>query len=307
MSCDLEVVTGIQILIRKDIIMNNYTAAIASFIRFDVVVFNTLEYAMKKDKYEVEAYKARKEIINTEITQNTPLKNCLANSGDAGKNLLDKINELLSEVYSEDSIIVKLSQDGAELRVDYSQAIKVFELVLPIHEEVRKIIAAHVAAATKENKYDEPSFPDVLNKEEYFYRGLVNMLMLEELDHQFAEYNKARQEAKGGITAQSNFIQNDINRLVKLFHFVRENAVARSAEYYEVVDPLFALIEMTGGRRDLPAGKNFGEMFISVKQVARDHVAKWEGEWKPVYEAFMKHFSEEVAKMQQGQSQGAQA
>ena len=43
-------------------------------------------------------------------------------------------------------------------------------------------------------------------------------------------------------------------------------------------------------------------MFISVKQTARDHVAKWENEWKPVYEAFMKHFSEEVAKMQQGQA-----
>ena len=286
--------------------MNNYTAAIASFIRFDVVTFNTLEYAMKKDKYEVEAYKARKEIIKTEITQNTPLKNCLENSGEAGKNLLDKINELLNDIYSEESTIVKLSQDGAELRVDYSQAIKIFELVLPIHEEVRKIIAAHVAAAQKDNKYDEPTFPDVLNKEEYFYRGLVNMLMLEELDHQFAEYNKARQEAKGGITAQSNFIQNDINRLVKLFHFTREHAVARSAEYYEVIDPLFALIEMTGGRRDLPKGKNFGDVFVEVKKIAREHTAKWENEWKPVYEAFMKHFSEEVAKMQQGQ-QGAQA
>ena len=286
--------------------MNNYTAAIASFIRFDVVVFNTLEYAMKKDKYEVEAFKARKEIITTEINQNTPLKNCCENSGDAGKNLIEKIKELLAEVYSEDSTIVKVSQDGTELRVDYSQAIKVFELVLPIHEEVRKIIAAHVQAAQKEEKFDEPTFMDVLNKEEYFYRGLVNMLMLEELDHQFAEYNKARQEAKGGITAQSNFIQNDINRLVKQFHFVRDNAVARNAEYYEVVDPLFALIEMTGGRRDLPAGKNFGDMFISVKSIAREKTAKWEGEWKPVYEAFMKHFTEEVQKMQQG-SKGAQA
>ena len=73
--------------------MNNYTAAIASFVRFDVVVFNTLEYAMKKDKYEVEAYKARKEIISTEITQNTPLKNCCENSGEAGTKLLEKIKE----------------------------------------------------------------------------------------------------------------------------------------------------------------------------------------------------------------------
>ena len=285
--------------------MNNYTAAIASFIRFDVVVFNTLEYAMKKDAYDVNAYKARKEIITTEITQNTPLKNCCEHSDEAGKNLLAKINELLDTVYSENSTIVRITQDGNELRVDYSQAIAVFEAVMPIHEEVRKIIAAHVAAARKEEKFDEPTFPEVIDREEYFYRGLVNMLMLEELDHQFAEYNKARQEAKGGITAQSNFIQNDINRLVKLFQFSRENAAARNAEYYEVIDPLFALIEMTGGRRDLPAGKNFGEMFIAVKKVAREKTAKWEEAWKGVYEPFMKHFTEEVQKMQGGQ--GAKA
>ena len=280
--------------------MNNYTAAIASFIRFDVIVFNSLEYTMKKDSYDVEAYKARKEIISNEINQNTPLKNCLANSGDAGKALNDRINELLKLIYSDDSTIVKLSQDGSELRVDYSQAIAVFEAVLPIHEEMKKIIEAHVVAAKKAEQYDEPSYPEVIEKEEYFYRGLVNMLMLDQFDHQFAEYNKARQEAKGGITAQSNFIQNDINRLVKLFHFVRDNAMARNAEYYSVIDPLFALIEMTGGRRDLPEGKNFGDMFTEVKTLAREKTQKWELAWKPVYEAFIKHFTEEIQKMQGG-------
>ena len=278
--------------------MNNYTAAISSFIRFDVVVFNTLEYAMKKENYDVNAYKARKEIITTEITQNTPLKNCCDHSEEAGKKLLEKINELLDLVYSENSTIVRITQDGNEIRVDYSQAIAIFDAVLPIHEEVRKIIASHIAAAQKENKLDEAMIPDVLNKEEYFYRGLVNMLMLEELDHQFAEYNKARQEAKGGISAQSNFIQNDINRLVNLFRFSRDCASARNSEYYEMIDPLFALIEMTGGRRDLPEGKNFGEIFVEVKKITREKTAKWEAAWNEVYHPFMKHFAEEIAKMQ---------
>ena len=278
--------------------MNNYTAAIGSFIRFDVVVFNTLEYAMKKENYDVNAYKARKEIITTEITQNTPLKNCCDHSEEAGKKLLEKINELLDLVYSENSTIVRITQDGNEIRVDYSQAIAIFDAVLPIHEEVRKIIASHIAAAQKENKLDEAMIPDVLNKEEYFYRGLVNMLMLEELDHQFAEYNKARQEAKGGISAQSNFIQNDINRLVNLFRFSRDCASARNSEYYEMIDPLFALIEMTGGRRDLPEGKNFGEIFVEVKKITREKTAKWEAAWNEVYHPFMKHFAEEIAKMQ---------
>ena len=144
--------------------MNNYTAAIASFIRYDVVLFNTLEYATKKDKYEVAAYKARQEIISKEIELNTPLKNCLENSGEAGKNLLEKIKELIRLVYSPESTIVKLGADENELRVDSSQALTIYENVLPIHEELRKIVEAHVVAAKKNNAFDEPSFEDVIVK-----------------------------------------------------------------------------------------------------------------------------------------------
>ncbi len=283
--------------------MNNYTAAIASFIRYDVVLFNTLEYATKKDKYDVNAYKARQEIISKEIELNTPLKNCLDNSGDAGKNLLEKIKELIRLVYSPESTICKLGPDETELRVDSSQALTIYEQVLPIHEELRKIIEAHMVGARKEEKMDEPTYEDLINKNEYFYRGMVNMLLLDQFDHLFAEYNKARNEAKGAITPQSNFIQNDISRVVQLFHFTRNNAVARSAEYYEVIDPLFALIEMTGGRRDLPAGKNFGDLFTEVKKITRDHANKWELAWKPVYDEFNKHFQEEIIKMQQANKQ----
>ena len=278
--------------------MNNYTAAIASYIRYDVVLFNTLEYVMKKDSYDINAYKARREIISQEIENNTPLKNCLDNSGEAGQKLRDKIKELVSLVYSDESTIVKLGPDEKELRVDTSQALTVFDAVLPIHEEIRKIIAAHIAAAQKANAYDEPTFPQVLEAEEYFYRGLVNMLMVDQFDRLFAEYNKARNEAKGAITPQSNFIQNDITRIVNLFHFVRSNASAKNKDYYEFIDPLFALIEMTGGRRDLPEGKNFGDMFTEVKKIVREKTVMWENAWKPLYDAFLKHFTEEIQKLQ---------
>ncbi len=287
--------------------MNNYTAAIASFVRFDVVVFNTLEYVMRKDSYDVNAYNARKEIITTEITQNTPLKNCLDNSGEAGEKLMNKIKELLSLIYSDESTIVKVAGDGKELRVDSAQHIAVYEAVLPIHEEIRAIIAAHVQQAIKENKYDEPSYNNVLDLEEKFYRGLANMLLIDDLDHLFAEYNKARQEAKGAITPQSNFIQNDIGKVVSLINSLRQRSMLRSADYYELIDPEFALIEMTSGRRDLPEGKNFGDVFTSVKKIAREKVAKWEEAWKPAYDVFIKHFAEEAKKMQEAAKEGPKA
>ena len=278
--------------------MNNYTLAISSFIRFDVVVFNTLEYAMKKDKYDVNAYLARKEMIRNEISQNTPLKSVCDNSGELGKNLLKMINELLDVIYSDESIIVKVSQDGSELRVDYSQAIRIFEVVMPIHDEISKIIRDHIAIARKSENLDDESVVKIFSLEERFYRGLTYMLMLDEFDHQFAEYNKARQEAKGAVTAQSNFIQNDIQRLVKLFLTSKERSIITSTDYYEMVDPLFALIEMTSGRRDLPQGKTFADMFVSVKTVTREKLVRWENEWKPEYDSFMKHFIEEIKKME---------
>ena len=277
--------------------MNNYTGAIASFIRFNVVLFNTLEYVMKKDNYDLNAFNARKEIISTEISKNTPLKSCLDNSGEAGTKLLEKIKDLLDTIYGDDSTIVRKSADGKELRVDAAQHIAVFEAVLPIHEEVRSIISAHLAQANKQNMMDEPTFIDVINKEELFYHGLANMLLIDELDHLFAEYNKARNEAKGAITPQSNCISNDINRVVGLMNMLRQRSPIKSNDYYELIDPEFALIEMTSGRRDLPEGKNFGDVFTSVKKIAREKTRTWENEWKPAYDAFIRHFAEEAEKM----------
>ena len=278
--------------------MNNFTAAISSFLRFDVVVFNTLEYVMKKDVYDVNAYKARKEIIKTEIEQNTPLKNCLDNSGEAGEKLMNRIKELLSTVYSDESTIVKLNAEGSELRVDSAQHIAVYDAVLPIHEEMRAIMMAHVAEAKKQEKYDEPKLDELMEQEEYFYRGLCNMLLLNDLDHLFAEYNKARQEAKGAITPQSNFIQNDLSKIVGFISALRQRSPLISSDYYELIDPLFALIEMTNGRRALPEGKNFGDVITSVKTIARDKVMKWENAWKPAYDSYLQYFAEEAQKLQ---------
>ena len=252
---------------------------------------------MKKDNYDLNAFNARKEIISIEISKNTPLKSCLDNSGEAGTKLLEKIKDLLDTIYGDDSTIVRKSADGKELRVDAAQHIAVFEAVLPIHEEVRSIISAHLAQANKQNMMDEPTFIDVINKEELFYHGLANMLLIDELDHLFAEYNKARNEAKGAITPQSNFISNDINRVVSLMNMLRQRSPIKSNDYYELIDPEFALIEMTSGRRDLPEGKNFGDVFTSVKKIAREKTIKWENEWKPAYDAFIRHFAEEAEKM----------
>ena len=80
-------------------------------------------------------------------------------------------------------------------------------------------------------------------------------------------------------------------------NMLRQRSPIKSSDYYELIDPEFALIEMTSGRRDLPEGKNFGDVFTSVKKIAREKTIKWENEWKPAYDAFIRHFAEEAEKM----------
>ena len=287
--------------------MNNYTIAISSFLRFNVVVLNTLEYVMKKDSYEVKSYNARKEILQNEITNNTPLKNCCENSGEAGQKLVKAIQDLIDVAYSPSSTIVKVAGDGNELRIDHAQHLALYEAVLPIYDEMKNVINAHIQAARKENKYDDELLDKALNETEYFYRGLLNMLLVDDLDHLFAEYNKARQEAKGAITPQSNFIQNDIQKVVGFINRSRQASPITSSDYYEMIDPLFALMEMTSGRRDLPSGSNFGEQFTKVKTIVREKTQKWETAWKPTYDAFIKHFDDEIREMQKNAQQNPQA
>lgn len=277
--------------------MNNYTAAIASFIRFNVVILNTLEYVMKKPSYDAEAYKMRKKVIEQEISMSTPLKNCLDNSGEPGTKLTTMIKDLVEIVYGDSSTIVKVGPEG--LRVDHAQHLAIFELIIPIHEEIRRIIDAHVNAAKKANAFDEESYLKLIEADEYFYRGLINMILIDELDHLFAEYNKARQEANGQVTPQSNFIQNDITKIVGLLRFVRDTAVAKSYEYYELIDPEFALIEMTGGRRLVPEGKSFGQVFNEVKTLAKERAIKWENAWKQLYDEFNNEFPEKIRLFQE--------
>lgn len=278
--------------------MNKFTTAIASFIRFDNAIINTLEYVMKKDKYDIKAYDWRRGLMNSDITNNTPLKSCLDHSGEAGEKLTKAIKDMLELIYSDTSTIVKKNAEGTELRVDEAQHLAIYQAIMPIHDEMRNVIYSFIVQAKKENAFDEPQFEELIQKQEAFYRGLVNLLLLDDFDHLFAEYNKARQEAKGEITPQSNFIQNDLNEVSKLIAGSRQRSPLISTEYYEVIDPIFALMEMTQGRRQLPEGKNFGDMFINAKTIARDKTIVWENAFKPAFEEFNKKFDEEIKKIQ---------
>lgn len=254
---------------------------ITSFVYYNSLLRDTLEYCMKRDKYNVDAYKYKKNGLINELKISSPLSNVLKNNGEIGQKLNDKLNDFAETVYGDDSTILHLSDDG--LRVDHAQHMALIEGVITLHEEVNQIIKTHIAYANK-NGMHEDEMDKLISSDEDFYRAVVLFTLINELEFQFAEYNKTRSEAKGERTAASNFIEQDLGKLAGLFEFSRKQAIANDKNYTDVLDKVSAVFEMTAGKRQLPEGQKFVDVFKEAELKAKDFISSSEVNYRLNYQ-----------------------
>ena len=127
--------------------MNQISEVITTLEHYKVVIRDTLEYSLPRDKYDMDAYNEKKRSILIELDQNTPLKSIITNSGENGEKLEKMIRDFYEEVYGEGSTILKAAEDG--LRVDHAQHLAIFKGVLPIHENIEGMVRGIIADAKK--------------------------------------------------------------------------------------------------------------------------------------------------------------
>lgn len=276
--------------------MNNISKSIATLIHYNVLVRDTLEYTLNKKDYSLQLFNYKKNGLKIELDQETPLKIFIEKNGEQGQKLKDKILEMYNRVYDDKSTIIHVSPEG--LRVDSAQNLTILELIIPLHEELFKIINAHLDFARKENQFEE-QIANLVKLDEKFYRGILFMSLVPELERLFIDYNKARSEAKGEITPQSNFIQNDLNKIVGLFGFSRQNARITDREYTDLLDKVYDVIEEIEGRRDLREGHSFQNDFAEVKQEVSKYIAENEPIWKTEYDKVMNELVQEAKAAQE--------
>lgn len=273
--------------------MENIQKAILTILRYNTIIRDTLEYTISKKEYSAEHYNYKKKGLLAEIEQNSPLKVFLDKQGEAGEKLLAKIKDFYEQVYADDSTILKFVDKT--VRVDHAQHIAIYEHVIPIHEEIFHIIKLHINFAKDKSIFEE-NFLKLIKADERFYRSLLFMALLEDLEVLFVEFNKARNEAKGETTPQSNYIQQDINKITNLLYFSRQNTTITDLEFMEVVDAVFNLIENITGKRDLPIGKNFQDVFKEARFKVNEFVRKTEAYWLSLYRPIMDEFMENIRK-----------
>ena len=276
--------------------MQTISRVIVSLVYYNSLIRDTLEYTLPRDKYEEKFYDYKRNGVVNEIKVNSPLKVFIDQNGEKGQALLKECEKFGEDFYSDTSSVIKKAADG--IRVDHAQNIKIFEGVVPLHESLNNVIRIHEQYAEQNNLKDDRVVA-LLKADERFYRAVALMTLINEVRKQFEDFNKAMRETNGQPSPQSNFIQQDLNKLVGLLNLVRSQATCTDEIYTNALDEIFKYIEMMTGKRDLPKGKTFQDVYNEIGIELHVFVEDAEKGWKETYEPLLKELIADNEKAQE--------
>ena len=220
---------------------------------------DTLEYILPRE-HDVKVFEQRKEVLTKGLSPDTPLGKFLKANEDKFTEMMKNYRELLDDVYGDGSTIVTKTQDG-KIRVDHSQHLRIYELVTSIMEPIRDIIYFHINLARKQNE-SEAVIEDLMPLDDRHYRLFTFLLMMQDFQKSFFEFQKVMGESQGKPTPQSNFIvQNELSHYAKMLRDVRAHNHFTDNETLDALDRCLQVVEMSEGRRDRRDNKNFPDLF----------------------------------------------
>ena len=220
---------------------------------------DTLEYVLPRE-HDAKVYEQRKGVLTKGISPDTPLGKFLEANKDKFEEMVKNYNELLEDVYGENSTILTKTAEG-KIRVDHSQHLRIYELVTNIMEPLRDIIYFHVNLAKRQNE-SEPIIEQLMPVDDRQYRLFVYLLMMQDFQKSFFEFQKVMGESKGQPTPQSNFIvQNELSKYANMLRFIRSHNHCTDNDTLDALDKCLQVVEMSEGRRDRRDNKNFPDLF----------------------------------------------
>ena len=272
--------------------MNNFSLYTFRLYHYLLTLRDTLEYTIKRE-HKIEIYENRKKILTENLEEGTPFGDFLKNNGETGDKIKEKINQFISELYSENSTI--LMPSGDQVRVDVGQTVTLYDMTVGLTETLRDIVYQYIAYGQNSKEID-PMIVGLVGDDERMYRVVLSMLVMRTFQESFAEFQKVMGESQGKPTPQSNFIvQNELVKLAGFLRFSRQHTRATDNETLDLLDETLKVIEMTEGRRQRPDNKGFKEIFDDLNNKLNSTAAKFENTWKNTYQRVV----QEVTKGQQ--------
>lgn len=260
--------------------MKNIDRVIVSLVYYNSLIRDCLEYTIHRDNFDVNFYNYKKNGIVNEPLKNTPLNFLLNNNGEVGENLRKDLTEFANYFFGDNTTVLRV--EGDTVKVDHNQDIQIFEKVIPLHERLNGLIVAHDNERSKEGEL-EPLVTNLRRADERFYRAVALFTLFSAFNVKFREFQNLMRENKGERGPASNYVEQELSSLVKNFRIVKANAKTNDNDFVDAMDSLDHLIEMMSGRRQLPQGKNFGDIFQEVNQKLTAYLITCEKEWNETF------------------------
>lgn len=260
--------------------MNLVTRYILLIYQVSLMIRDTLEYTVIKPQYDPKIYGQRKNNLAIGMQENQPLTSFLKQNGEVGTKISTQLNEFIEEVYSDESRIVKVEEN--KVIVDRGLIIQLYDYIVGLHETLSDIINGFVNHSKEEKSYEEELTP-LLKYDEVFFRSLAGLTISDEMHRSFVEFNKLMAESKGQPSPQSNFVLNDMKRLVGFFKFVKEHSKIEEEEYTKAYDQTMLAINYMEGSKKLQEGENLKTKLDEVHATWNNLCAKYEPLWRNEY------------------------
>ena len=242
---------------------------------------DTLEYVLPRE-HDAKIYDQRKAVLTKGLEVETPLGKFLEANKDKFTDMMAKYKQLLDEVYGENSTILVKTSEG-KIRVDHTQHLKIYELVCGIMEPLRDIIYFHLNLARRQNE-NEPVIEDLMKVDDSHYRTFTFLLMMQDFQKSFFEFQKVMGENNGQPSPQSNFIvQNELGVMAGMLRNVRSHNHCTDNETLDVLDKCLQVVEMSEGKRDRRENKNFPELFKEALDETNAHLVKLAPKWQELF------------------------
>ena len=243
--------------------MNNTSQCIFDISHVLRTVRDTMELALPNQQIKVQSFEQRKTILNTVLDSKSFLGKFIADNEEKLKDFKTKYQEFLDEVYGDESTICSKTAEGV-MRVDHAQNIKIYQGVIYLSETIRDIMYSHVSYARSKNQTEEAILKHV-EMDEKFDRLIKDLLLIQEYQKSFMEFQKVMGESKGQPTPQSNFIvQNELNVIAAMLRFNREHCHTLENNIWDSLDRSIELVQSCEGRRERRDNKPFPELFSAL-------------------------------------------
>jgi hypothetical protein len=261
---------------------------------------DTLEYVLPRE-HDAKLFEQRKQVLTKGLEVETPLGKFLDANKDKFTEMMEKYHEMLDELYGDNSTILVKTAEG-KIRVDHSQHLKIYDYVVNIMEPLRDIIYFHVNLARQHNEA-EPIIEDLMPVDDRHYRLFSFLLIMQDFQKSFFEFQKVMGESQGKPTPQSNYIvQNELTVYAKMLKSIREHNHFIDNDSLDALDKCLQVVEMSEGRRERRDNKNFPDLFKEALDNLNSKVQANAPKWQELFNKALQEMLADIRK-NSGQAQ----